>query len=286
MRPRDLIELVRAPGALSVPGDAVAGAAAAGCLNRRTAGIAAASVCLYWAGMAANDWADRELDAVERPTRPIPSGRVGPRQALFTAGGLTATGLAIAAAAGGRRVLPTAAALAAAVWTYDLKLKNTAAGPAGMALCRGLDVLLGAAPGRVRRALRPAAVMAAHTWAVTELSRRETTGADPVLPAATMTATAGIAAASTARPEATPRTSGAASALLAGRYAFDFGRAQRAAVARPDAGTIRSAVAAGITSMPTLQGALASRSGRPLVGLAVAALAPLGRRLAKAVSPT
>ncbi|GAB3998994.1 hypothetical protein GCM10029992_26480 [Glycomyces albus] len=88
-----------APRARSVPGDAVAGAAAAGCLNRRTAGIAAASVCLYWAGMAANDWADRELDAVERPTRPIPSGRVGPGQALLAAGGLTATGLAIAAAA-------------------------------------------------------------------------------------------------------------------------------------------------------------------------------------------
>lgn len=153
-----------------------------------------------------------------------------------------------------------------------------------MALCRGLDVLLGAGPGRTRRALRPAAVMAAHTYMVTELSRRETTGADPVLPAATMTATAAIAAGTAARPAATPKA--AASALLAGRYAIDFGRPQHAAMDRPDAGTIRAAVAAGITSMPTLQGALASRSGKPIIGLAVAALAPLGRRLAKAVSPT
>jgi hypothetical protein len=71
----DLVELVRAPAALSVPGDALAGAAAAGTLGRRTVGLAAASVCLYWAGMSANDWADREIDAKERPERPIPSGR-------------------------------------------------------------------------------------------------------------------------------------------------------------------------------------------------------------------
>ena len=98
---RDLAELVRAPAALSVPGDVVAGAAAAGVLGRRTPVLAASSVCLYWAGMAANDWADRELDARERPGRPIPSGRVSPPAALAVAGVLTAAGLAIAGA--GRR---------------------------------------------------------------------------------------------------------------------------------------------------------------------------------------
>ncbi|WP_375373510.1 UbiA family prenyltransferase, partial [Micromonospora sp. ATA51] len=46
------------------------------------AALAGASVLLYWAGMAANDWADRHLDAVERPERPIPSGRVSPPAAL------------------------------------------------------------------------------------------------------------------------------------------------------------------------------------------------------------
>ena len=44
----------------------------------RTAGLAGASVLPLLGGMAANDWADRELDAVERPERPIPSGRVAP----------------------------------------------------------------------------------------------------------------------------------------------------------------------------------------------------------------
>ncbi|MEE3918113.1 UbiA family prenyltransferase [Micromonospora sp. BRA006-A] len=79
----------------------LSGAAAAGALGPRTPALAGASVLLYWAGMAANDWADRRLDAVERPERPIPSGRVRPSVALGVASGLTAAGLAVATAAGG-----------------------------------------------------------------------------------------------------------------------------------------------------------------------------------------
>ncbi|WP_344946429.1 UbiA family prenyltransferase, partial [Actinomadura miaoliensis] len=99
---RALVELVRAPAALSVPGDVLSGAAAAGGLRgvRGPAGLAAASVCLYWAGMALNDYADRRLDAVERPERPIPSGRVRPGTALAVAAGLTGAGVALAGAAG------------------------------------------------------------------------------------------------------------------------------------------------------------------------------------------
>jgi 4-hydroxybenzoate polyprenyltransferase len=295
MRPADLMELVRAPAALSVPGDAVAGAAAAGCLDRRTARVAAASVCLYWAGMAANDWADRGLDAVERPQRPIPSGRVSPGVALAIAAGLTAAGIALAGVGGTRRTTVTAGLLAGAVWGYDLRLKNTAFGPAGMALCRGLDVLMGASPGRMRRAIGPAAVVAAHTYVVTELSRREVTGATRALPAAGMAATAAIAAAGAAGPRpgararpCLPERTGlrAVSALLAACYATAFGRALRRALAEPKAGNVRAAVGAGIMSLPALQGALAARYGRPLAGAAVAAAAPVGRWLARVVSPT
>lgn len=280
---RDLVELVRAPAALSVPGDAVAGATAAGVLDRRTATVAAASVCLYWAGMAANDWADRDLDAIERPERPIPSGRVSARTALGVAGGLTATGLALAAAAGGRRTLPVAAGLVGAIWAYDLKLKNTAAGPAGMAVCRGLDVLMGASTGRPRRALRPALVVAAHTYAVTALSRREVSGAEHTLPAATLAATAAVA---TAASVPVRRGSRGLPAVLAGWYARRFGAAQHAAWRNPGAADLRAAVGSGISSLPSLQGALAAANGAPVAGALVAGAAPVGRRLAKAVSPT
>ncbi len=290
---RDLLELVRAPAALSVPGDAIAGAAAADCVSGRTAGLAAASVCLYYAGMAANDWADRELDEIERPERPIPSGRVTPSQALTVASGLTAAGLGIAALAGGRRALSVAVPLTAAIWAYDLKWKNTAQGPAVMAACRGLDVLLGASGGRITRALPTAAVVAAHTYVVTELSRHEVHGADASLARKTLPATAAIAAAATSltRPSGTPsrpaRTSGmsgvdkGAAAALSGWYLKRFGTAQRKVMDKPNAEHVRAAVGAGIMALPALQGALTARQGRPVLGALVALGAALGKRLAR-----
>jgi UbiA prenyltransferase family len=283
---RDLVELVRAPAALSVPGDALAGAVAAGTLGRPTVGLAAASVCLYWAGMAANDWADREIDAKERPERPIPSGRVAPATAFAVATGLTAVGLALAGAAGGRRALAVAAPLAGAVWAYDTAVKGTPAGPAAMAACRGLDVLLGASTGRLRRAVVPALTVAAHTYTVTALSRREVNGSDPALPAATLAGTAAIAAAAALSRRPAPWWRRIGAAALAGWYGTNYGVTQVRAIARPNAGQIRAAVGAGITGLPALQGALIARSGAPFTGAAVAAATPLGRRLAKRLSPT
>ncbi|WP_432128540.1 SCO3242 family prenyltransferase [Streptomyces sp. bgisy082] len=137
-------ELLRVSALPGVPGDALAGAAASGARpGRGTAWAVGASLCLYEAGMALNDWADRYEDAAERPHRPLPSGRVSPGAALGTAGVLTAAGLALAARAG-RPPLAVATVLAATVWAYDLRLKHTAAGPAAMAAARGLDLLLGA----------------------------------------------------------------------------------------------------------------------------------------------
>jgi 4-hydroxybenzoate polyprenyltransferase len=113
---RDHLELVRAPAALTVLGDTVAGAAWAGHpVTTRRALLPAASACLYAGGMALNDWADRDLDALERPGRPVPSGRVSPRRALAVAAALGAAGLALAAAGGGRRALAVAVPLAATI---------------------------------------------------------------------------------------------------------------------------------------------------------------------------
>lgn len=137
-------ELLRVSALFTVPGDALAGAASAGVRpNRGTALAVGASLCLYEAGMALNDWADRDEDAVERPHRPIPSGRITPNAALAAAGGLTAAGLLLASRAG-RPALALSTALAASVWAYDLRLKHTAAGPVAMGAARALDVLLGA----------------------------------------------------------------------------------------------------------------------------------------------
>jgi 4-hydroxybenzoate polyprenyltransferase len=286
---KDIAELVRAPAALSVPGDALAGAAVAGTLSARTAGLSAASVCLYWSGMAANDWADRDLDAKERPERPIPSGRVTPGTALGLAAALSAAGLVLAGLAGGRRALAVAAPLTGVMWWYDIALKGTAAGPAGMAACRGLDVLLGASCGRWRRSAVPALAVAAHTYTVTALSRREVTGGSPLLPAVTLAGTAAVAAVPAMFPAASSPAAWWRRLLpggLAAWYAASYGIAQGHALAEPSAVRVRAAVGAGITSLPALQGALIAWSGAPAAGSAVAAAAPLGRRLAMWWSPT
>jgi hypothetical protein len=287
----DLAELVRAPAALSVPGDLVAGAGAAGVLGLPTAGLTGASVCLYWAGMAANDWADRDLDATERPDRPIPSGRVRPATALGLGAGLTAAGLLLAGATGGRRSLAVAVPLAAVIWGYDLYAKNTPAGPAAMAACRGLNVLLGASTRSVEgvgRALPAATAVAAHTYLVTAVSRGEVSGADARLPAATLAGTVALAAAVLAarRNRVAHPIAGGVAGVLTGSYLRRFATAQARAVREPGAAQLRAAVSSGITSLPMLQGALTARAGLPLAGLIVAAAAPLGRRLARRISPT
>jgi 4-hydroxybenzoate polyprenyltransferase len=291
VNPRAIAELVRAPAALSVPGDVVAGAAAAGWpFGAATPVVAASSACLYWAGMALNDYADRDVDAVERPGRPVPSGRVTPRFALGLATGLTGAGLGLAGLAAGRRGLAVALPLAATVWAYDLALKQTPAGPVAMAAARGLDVLMGAGAGRLRPALPAGGLVAAHTLAVTVLSRSEVSGADPRLPRATLAATGiiGAVAGSAGRRGSAPQRP-AGRLMRAGLlavYGATFGRAQLAAARDPAPERVQRAVGAGILGLMPLQAALAAGAGAPVAAVPVAAAFPLARHLSRRVSPT
>ncbi|TWH28356.1 4-hydroxybenzoate polyprenyltransferase, partial [Isoptericola variabilis J7] len=218
MTPRDVAELVRAPAALTVLGDTLAGMASAPPGTRvpaRRALLPAASACLYLGGMALNDYADRDLDAVERPERPLPSGRVTPGQALAVGAGLTAAGVTIAGVAGGRRSLAVALPLAACVWTYDLVAKDRPVGPVVMAACRGLDVLLGAAPTGLRPALPAAGALAAHTLGVTALSRGEVHGTTTAVAGTVAAGTVAVTALSAAAAVARGGTGSAAAAYAA-----------------------------------------------------------------------
>ncbi|HEY0449310.1 SCO3242 family prenyltransferase [Actinophytocola sp.] len=283
---RSLVQLVRAPAALTVLGDTVAGAAAAGKPMRgRRLLLPLSSAAFYWSGMALNDWADRELDAVERPERPIPSGRITPAGALAVAGGLTAAGLGLAAAGGGRDAVRVAVPLAAAVWAYDTVLKSTVAGPLGMAACRALDVLLGAGAESTRQALPAAVAVGGHTLGVTALSRGEVHGASPATAATALAGTAlTTMTAIGGRSSSTRHRLGALAA--AALYSATVGGAQYAARQDPSAATVRRATMAGIHGMVPLQAALAARRGSLLGALAVAAALPVARALSKKVSPT
>ncbi|PIM69251.1 prenyltransferase [Streptomyces sp. JV178] len=327
MRLADLAQLVRAPAALSVPGDILAGAAAAGRpLSGPTLGVMGSSVCLYWSGMALNDYADATIDAVERPERPVPSGRVPRSTALAVAGALTAAGLGLAAASGGRRGLLAALPLTGVIWAYDLKLKSTPAGAAAMASARTLDVLAGAlaaaGPGGTGRALlrgaAPAALVGAHTYTLSALSRHEISGAPARVPASTLAAAtttalatalpavrtaiasarAGAAAPSPGRTAATQRYLGSrpttrsavtrAAVVGAGALAYlgTYGTAQLRALREPSGENVRRAVGAGILGFLPLQTALTARSGATVAAAALGVAHPLARRLARRVSPT
>jgi 4-hydroxybenzoate polyprenyltransferase len=147
-------------------------------LLQRWAAAMLASACLYSAGMAWNDAADAPRDRVERPERPIPSGRVTRRFAIALGAALAGIGL-LAAAIGGRGPLLCAVALALAILAYDLRLSGRRAiGPLGMAVCRGLNLLMGllvfgppAAAG-----WWAAALLALYVFGVTHLSLGETGG--------------------------------------------------------------------------------------------------------------
>jgi 4-hydroxybenzoate polyprenyltransferase len=280
-----LAELVRLPAVLSVPGDVLLGAAASGQMRDvgRTSGLVAASSCLYLAGMALNDYADREVDARERPGRPIPSGRVSPAFALGLAAGLTVAGAGLAVAADGPRALKVAAPLAAAVWGYDLALKPTLAATPGMSACRGLDVVMGAGAHGAARALPAAAVVAAHTAVVTEVSRREVEGGTAADATRALVATGAVAVASAALSVARARGwAGRTAALgLVGAYAAVVGRAHAEAIADPSPERLQRAVGTGILGLIPLEAGLLAGAGAPAQAAAVATLWPVARKLAR-----
>ncbi|MET8686851.1 SCO3242 family prenyltransferase [Streptomyces sp. NPDC004732] len=337
---RAWVELLRVPALFTVPGDALAGAAATGLRpNHRTLLAIGSSLCLYEAGMALNDWADRAEDAVERPERPLPSGRIAPPAALAAATALTAAGLALASRAG-RPSLAMAGALAATVWAYDLGLKHTPAGPAAMAAARGLDLLLGAtatvgqsqsqsqrqdqgqgsrARSRARAAGPSAAALAAHTLAVTVVSRREAQGGSSAAPLAALATTTALARLiGSTRPGfgtgsrgrqgfgvggrgeqvRSPGLDGhdlrttavtgrqALRGVLALAYVGTAAKPLFHAALNPSPPLTQRAVGGGIRAMIPLQAALAARAGAAGTALLTVALAPAARKFARKVSVT
>lgn len=108
--------------------------------------IAALLVALtffYIGGMFLNDAFDRDIDARERPGRPIPSGRVSARTVFLAGFAMLGAGVATLLAAGallpGGTGWPAAlsgAALAGAILLYDSHHKGNPLSPFIMGLCR------------------------------------------------------------------------------------------------------------------------------------------------------
>ncbi len=139
-----LARLVRFPAPLSALSDILAGVGLAGLElpPDRLASLLGASACLYAGGMALNDYADRERDAVRRPDRPIPSGEVSADGVWGVGVGLMAFGIGLAALVGAVPLL-VALGVVLLVLAYDFALKADPVGLLGMGACRGGNILLG-----------------------------------------------------------------------------------------------------------------------------------------------
>lgn len=102
-----------------------------------------ATVGLYGGGVVLNDVFDARLDAVERPERPIPSGKVSRRAAAIMGVLLLLCGILLSAI---NSPLSAVTALLIALTTilYNRLAKHhKVAGPVVMGLCRGGNLLLG-----------------------------------------------------------------------------------------------------------------------------------------------
>jgi len=102
-----------------------------------------ATLGLYGGGVVLNDVFDAELDAVERPERPIPSGKVSLRSATIFGGVLLALGIMSARFFSLTSGL-VALGIAVLVLLYDRNAKHSKLwGPIVMGMCRGGNLVLG-----------------------------------------------------------------------------------------------------------------------------------------------
>ena len=118
-----------------------------------------ASALLYTAGMVLNDVFDLEVDRVERPERPLPSGRVPVGRARWIGFEMlffgVVAGSAISVWTHDWRSAGMSVALAVLILLYDGLLKHTPLGPLAMGGCRFLNVLLGMSAAHYGHAPQP-----------------------------------------------------------------------------------------------------------------------------------
>ena len=206
------LRLLRLPNLFTVPGDVLAGMAVMVCCTpsgreptvSQVVAACLASVLLYAAGLLDNDLVDQKQDAKERPHRPLPSGVVSISHVVLALAACCVGALLL-----GHFMLTTEAvfveaALIAAIFVYNrIKQPYPLMGGLMMGLCRGLNLLFGAAVlanglfgANMIWSTVLAGCWALYIFVVTLVSQRETTGDVPpwlaFLPAGVLVASIGI----------------------------------------------------------------------------------------------
>ncbi|MBS1124197.1 MAG: hypothetical protein H6Q90_6425 [Deltaproteobacteria bacterium] len=143
--------------------------------------VCVAMSMMYVAGMYLNDAFDREIDAVERPERPIPAGLVTARTVFDIGFGLLGGGLVLVAALAlltgtGWSAVLSMTALGSLILLYDSNHKLNALSPLIMGLCRAAVYVTAALA--VSRELPPgvligAGCLVAYLIGLTYIARQE-----------------------------------------------------------------------------------------------------------------
>ncbi len=291
-----LLRLVRPPNVFTAFADALAGLLVLRGLGLavpdRACAVVLASGCLYLAGIVLNDVFDRKIDALERPTRPIPSGEIRAGFAAVLGFGLMATGVLIAAWIG-RSPGIVAAALAGSILLYDAGLKHTKLGPLVMGSCRGLDLALAISTGLSLESSWPAIaiagplVLALYITGLTYISRDEVDGNTTRRARTGLTFLAGLAVAVVVALIACPCLPRTAWAWPWVALAIFLGWRNWAPVWRShDGPSTGRAIGGGIILIPVIDAAIAAVAGSPFAAVAVAGLLVPALVLKQFFSPT
>lgn len=178
------LQLMRPANITTAWADILLGYAAAGAIAGNDVNLTSlsclilATTGLYGGGVVFNDVCDAQLDAVERPERPLPSGRASLAGAIALGTILLLLGI-IAAALVSRPSAVLAIMVALTALIYDKWGKHqTFLGPINMGLCRGGNLLLGvsAIPNMVGDRWYLALIPIVYIAAITAISQGEVHG--------------------------------------------------------------------------------------------------------------
>jgi 4-hydroxybenzoate polyprenyltransferase len=185
---RAFLELTRPANVITALSDILAGMAIVGFVfglkNYQTSSVlslGASSMCLYAGGVVFNDIFDRKLDAIERPERALPSGRIGLTTAITGAVLLLGIGLGLAFYQS-RLSGFIAGFIVILVLLYDWKSKhNGFFGPFNMGMCRAFNLMLGMSVYElgVIENVQLVIIPLIYIFAITLVSRGEVHGSKP-----------------------------------------------------------------------------------------------------------
>ena len=244
------------------------------------------TIGLYGGGVVMNDVFDAELDAIERPERPIPSGLISRTEATVLGTMLLVGGVLLAFLVSLQSgVLALLIALAALV--YDKWAKHhSLLGPLNMGICRGLNLLLGLSivSSQVGALWYLGIVPVIYIAAITMISQGEVHGGKKT----TLYIAAvlyGVAMASILYISAT-REQAIATLFFITLWAFMVFFPLRNAIKNPQGRMIGRAVKAGVLALILMNAAWASAFGASLLALIIILLLPLSIAVAKVFAVT